>query len=291
MVGFQVLAHTRDIVGESPLYVDEENALYWVDILGCKIHRLSLSDGGLKSLDVPEMIGFIAKAGPRQGIIAGLQSGVYAIDVDNNQNHKLCSLEPDQPGNRINDGKVDASGRLWVGTMPIEGNRDSGAIYCITSDLKVTCVDTGYQISNGLAFSPDNNFVYIADSPKRLVYRLAVHDDGTTSQKQVWINFKPEWGVPDGMTVDQQGCLWIAHWGGACLSRFDPAGVLVQSIPLPASQITSCTFAGKNHERLIVTSARLGDVDEALAGALFEVATDVRGFAPTPFSFATFKFN
>ena len=280
---WRVVAQTRDQVGEGPLWMAAQDALYWVDVLDPAINRLSLADGALQRWPTPEPVGFIV---PRRtgGFVVGLKSGAYALQLEPFVLQPLGGPEPHLPENRLNDGKVDAKGRLWAGTMPMDGASATGALYRLDPDLAWRTQDSGYQVTNGPAFSQAQDRLYHADSPRRVVYRFDLDEAGRLSGKAPFIRFPEDWGSPDGMTVDARGGLWVAHWGGGRLSRFDPDGALDRTIALPASQITSCAFAGPRLDRLFVTSARLGQDHEPLAGALFEVEAGVCGLPPGAFA-------
>jgi sugar lactone lactonase YvrE len=148
----------------------------------------------------------------------------------------------------------------------------------------VTAYDSGYLVTNGPAFGPGNDCLYHSDTGLGVVYRFDMGADGTIANRTELLKFPREWGYPDGMTVDIEGCLWIAHWGGGRVSRFTSAGELDRAIHLPASQITSCTFAGRELDRLFVTSAAVDRTDEPMAGMLFEIDPEVCGLPPNLFA-------
>jgi sugar lactone lactonase YvrE len=147
----------------------------------------------------------------------------------------------------------------------------------LDTDLTWREVDTGYHIANGPTFSPDHKTLYHADSAQRVVYAYDIDDTGALRDKRLFVRFQDDWGYPDGMTTDAEGGVWVAAWDGGRIIRFAPDGRLDRAIALPASQITSCAFAGPNLDRLFVTSAAMGREDEALAGSLFEVDAGVSG--------------
>ncbi len=266
----------RDILGEGPLWSARENALYWVDILGQRLNRLSLADDRVKSWDMPEPIGWVIERERAPGFIAGFRSGIAYLSLDPLRITPLASPEPDRPGNRFNDAKADAVGRIWAGTMPMDGALPTGALYRLDPDGAISRVDDGYTIANGPAISPDGHWLYHTDTKLRTVFRYALRDDASLGPRGTFIRFENGWGFPDGMTFDAEGGLWIAHWGTGCVGRFDGLGKRERVIALPASQITSCAFAGSDLDRLFVTSAALG-VDEPAGGALFEVDPGCRG--------------
>jgi sugar lactone lactonase YvrE len=277
---WRIDVNAADRVGEGPLWMAEESSLYWVDVLGQAVNRLSLIDGSLQRWPMPEMTGFIIPRRNRRDFIVGLQSGFHILGLEPFRLELLGDPEAQLPDNRLNDAKTDARGRLWAGTMPVDGDTPDGALYRLDSDHRWHMLDTGYCVTNGPAFSPKQDYLYVADSPQKLVYRFELDDAGNLHNKLTFISFPDDWGVPDGMTIDATGHLWIAHWDGGRVSRFDPDGRLDHATFLPASRITSCAFGGTSLDRLFVTSAREGREAEPLAGALFEIETSARGILP-----------
>ena len=278
---FEIIARSqRDQLGEGPLWSQREHALFWVDILGRQVHRLSLRDRRVSSWTMPENIGWLIEREHQQGFIAGFASGFFELGLEPLRTSLLCRPPLHPSSNRLNDAKADHHGRIWAGSMPFDADRPAGALYRLDVAHKVTHVDGGYTVANGPAFSRDGMFLYHTDSHARVVYRFRLHEDGSLSERTVFIEFPAEWGSPDGMTVDSDGGLWVAHWGGGRVSRFDERGKWERSIELPASRITSCAFAGPELDRMFVTSAADGVPDEPHAGCLFEVDPGVRGLAP-----------
>ena len=203
--------------------------------------------------------------------------------------------EADKPENRFNDGKCDCSGRFWAGTMSKKldsGYGDSGpagSVYCLEPDLRISRKIENVTISNGLGWSPDNGTLYYIDSPTKTV---AAYDfdrrNGGISRKRVVVELPDGFvGMPDGMCVDAEGMLWIALWGGAGVTRWDPAtGGLLQKLAVPALNVTSCVFGGTKLDELFITTARLGTDTQAypLAGGLFRVKPGVTGLPPFAFA-------
>lgn len=271
---------TRDALGEGPVWSSRTNALYWVDISGCAVQRLDLTNGTIALWRTPEMIGWVIEREHAPGFIAGFASGFAELELEPFAITHILDPEPERPRNRLNDAKADRRGRIWAGSMPLAADCAEGAFYRFDVDRRATEVDSGYTIANGPAFSADEEHLYHADSARRTIYRFRVHADGALSERIAFITFESGCGVPDGMTVDRDGGLWVAHWGGGRISRFHDDGTFDRSIVLPATQITSCAFAGPDLDRLFVTSASQGVEHEAHGGALFEVETGRRGFAP-----------
>ncbi len=268
----------RAALGEGPVWDARDGCVYFVDIKGRRLHRYRLEDGAQQSWAMDEAICWVIPRAEKPGFIAGFKSGFAELTLDPLAIANFHAPEPERAGNRLNDAKADRFGRIWAGSMDDAETHISGALYRLDPDRACRRIDDGYAVANGPAFSHDGAAFYHTDSGARTVYAFDLGEDGVLSNKRPFIRFEdPAWGAPDGMTMDCEGGLWIAHWGGARVSRFDQRGRLERSIALPASQITSCAFAGANLERLFVTSAAIGREDEPLAGALFEVDPGVRG--------------
>ena len=282
--GYRVIERaTRDRLGEGPAWSARRGALFWVDILAPALRSFDLASGVVSTWDMPEKIGWAIECADDPRFIVGLKSGFARLDLDTMHIQHIGHPEPDRPHNRLNDAKVDRAGRIWAGTMDDREVEAVGALYCLGPDLTWTRHDDGYGVTNGPAFSPDGITVYHTDSLDRTVFAFDL-TDGALLNKRVFLRFEDSWGYPDGMCTDAAGGVWIAHWGGGRVSRFSPDGRLDRSIALPASQVTSCTFAGAGLDRLFVTSAAVGVEDEPLAGALFEVESGAHGLAPTLFA-------
>ena len=283
----QCIADVQAVLGEGPVWVAAQRAIYWVDIKGSKIFRLRES-GEIDEWPTPFRVGFIA---PREsgGLIAGTDRGLATIDLEADRFELFANPEDDRPGNRFNDGKVDRQGRLWAGTMDDRERQASGALYRIDPDLGCTRIDDGYRVTNGPAFDPSGRRMYVTDSALQTIYLFDVSDDGEASGKRIFAQFGDGDGYPDGMTVDSNGNLWVAFWDGWCLRKISPGGVILEKIEMPVQRPTSCVFAGPNLDRLYVTSARRGIDANALemqpcAGGLFLVETGARGIADVPFA-------
>lgn len=278
---FEIVARSqRDQLGEGPLWSQRQQALFWVDILGRQVHRLSWRSRQVSSWTMPENIGWLIERENAPGFIAGFASGFFELTLEPMHVGLLCRPPSHPASNRLNDAKADRDGRIWAGSMPFAADRPAGVLYRLDVAHKVTQMDAGYTVANGPALSPDGMFLYHTDSHAGVIYRFRLQDDGSLSERNVFMEFPGEWGSPDGMTFDSEGGLWVAHWGGSRVSRFDEQGKLERSIQLPASQITSCTFAGPELDRMFITSAADGVPNEPHAGCLFEVDPGVRGLPP-----------
>ena len=273
------------LLGEGPVWVDGEQALYWVDIHASRIHRYDPDTGTCKSFETPFRVGSVA---PRAqgGFVAGTERGFILLDETLSSFEVIANPEPELPGNRFNDGKVDPLGRFWAGTMDDAEAVSTGALYRLDPTLEWSRQDAGYRVPNGPAFSPDGRCLYHTDSAARTVYRFDLASDGELRGKRVFVQFRAEHGHPDGMTADRHGNLFIAFWDGWCIRQVSPAGEVIRAIELPVQRPTSCTFGGERHDILFVTSARVGLdefelEDQPDAGSLFSV-TGAGSGVPTP---------
>lgn len=273
-------------LGEGPLWAADENAVYWVDIFKKNVHRLSLADGAKSTWTFDIEVTSLAQRA-QGGFVCTLRDGYAFLDLQSGELEPIVMLEADKPGNRFNDGKVDENGRFWAGTMHEACELESGALYRLDGDLSWQKMDDGYIIDNGPTFSVDGKILYHTDSDKGVIYAFDLAEDGSISKKREFLRFNKEVdGSPDGMTVDSENCLWVCHFGGHRITRFSPEGEVLQEIPMPVPNITSCTFAGPYLDTLYITTARI-NIDEAdldkypLAGSLFSCKPGVKGL-PTP---------
>jgi sugar lactone lactonase YvrE len=272
-----------DRLGEGPLWVPDQNALFWVDVTGKRLNRLALADAAVTGWDMPEMIGWVIERRQRPGFIAGLQGGIAELRLDPLRITPLVAPEPSLPLNRLNDAKADARGRIFAGTMPIACDAPTGSLYRFDPDGSLTLVDSDYTVTNGPAISPDGAWLFHTDSVARQIYRFEILADGSLGPRSLFRQFGRGEGHPDGMTFDTDGGLWVACWGAGCIVRLTPDGEIDTRIAVPASQASSVAFAGAGLDRMFVTSSADG-VDEPHGGALFEVTTGRTGFVPLRFA-------
>ena len=285
--GAECVADVGAILGEGPVWVERDQALYWVDIKGRKVFRLDES-GQREDWDTPFKICSLA---PRRaaGFVAGTERGFARVDLEAGIFEPFADPEPDLPGNRFNDGKPDRQGRFWAGTMDDSEHAASGTLYRLDHDLSWVSVDGGYRVTNGPAFSVSGERMYHNDSGRQLTYVFDLDSSGRATNRRVFAQFKEGQGYPDGMTVDAEDCLWIAFWDGWCLRRFAPDGQCLAVIGLPVQRPTSCAFGGPRLDRLYVTSASVGLSAEQrskqpFAGGLFMLDTGYVGLADQPFA-------
>lgn len=267
------------VLGEGPVWDERSQRLYWVDIESGTVHRCAADGADAVVWRVGQKIGCIALRQNRPGLIGGLQSAVATLTLDPLSIEPIAMPENTGADNRCNDGKCDGVGRFWIGTCDQTGRRASGYLYRVGADHTVAQVAGPFICTNGPEFSPDGRTLYCVDTYGRRILAFNVDEQGALSGERAFIRFvDPAWGYPDGLTCDSIGCLWVAHWGGSRVSRFAADGEFVESIQLPVSQPTSCTFGGVEFKTLFITSASLGLArSEAEAGAVFAVDVDVGG--------------
>lgn len=262
---------------ESPVWDSKTNTISWVDIVNGTIFQYDPSTGKCDTLQTGQQVGAIAirKSG---GYIAALQNGFAEVNIESGALKFITDPESHLPGNRFNDGKCDPAGRFWAGTMSVAGEVNCASLYVLDSDLTVETKITGVSCSNGMAWSIDHSTFFFIDSPTRQV--VAYDYDivtGNISNERVAISIPIEDGMPDGMTIDSEGMLWIAIWGGGQVKRWNPiTGKFISKFTLPCTNITSCTFGGENLTDLYVTTARMGLSGiqlktQSLAGSLFVI--------------------
>ena len=282
----QCVAGVGAVLGEGPVWVARDEALYWVDIKGSKIFRLG-SNGEVSQWDTPFQVASLA---PRRdgGFIAGTKRGFAEIDLATMRFEPFAHPEAERPGNRFNDGKLDRAGRFWAGTMDDGEQAESGALYCLATDRSWARADDGYRVTNGPAFNRRGDRMYHNDSARQRTYVFDLDGNGAATNRREFARYGDGDGYPDGMTVDADDCLWIAFWDGWCVRRFSPSGEQIAEIAVPVQKPTSCAFGGGDLDRLYVTSASIGlsaaERDEQpCAGGLFMLDTGCVGIADEPF--------
>lgn len=280
---------TKADLGEGPCWDPRAGVLVWVDITVGLVHRFDPATGRDEAFDVGRLVG--AAVPTTAGRVAFAASdGFSLLDPATGRVEQIAEVEADDPQTRMNDGKCDPAGRFWAGTMDIEGGRPLGSLYRLDADHRVARVLTGVTISNGLGWSPDGRTMYYIDSVTHGVDALDVEPaTGSVSNRRRLVGFPIEWGLPDGMTVDEEGFLWVAFWDGAAIRRVAPDGRIATVVGFPVSRVTSCAFAGTDLTDLYVTSARNGLSDAKLrnephAGGIFHLRPGVRGLPHHPFA-------
>lgn len=286
----RVIAQTDDLLGEAPLWHPLDGCLYWLDLAGTRLHRIN-GHGGIttRRIDRPAPLGAIV-AGPAVGcLVLCALDGLSLYDWSSDTLSPLCHPEASRNAIGYNDAKVDRSGRLWIGTSDLAEQEPRGALWCWTPGAAPVLADAGFTVVNGPAFSPDGGTLYLSDSVGRrvLAYDVAPGESVLTNRR-VFATMAVDEGYPDGLTVDAEGGLWVAHWDGWRITRFSPEGERTLVVPMPVPRITSLAFGGEGLATLFATSARLELAEPLLSaaplsGALFAVDAGVPGAAERAF--------
>ena len=284
----EVILEAHAAVAEGPIWDDRTQRLIWVDIMNNAVHRFDPLTGENISLDVGQPVG---TAGLREngGLVLALRDGFALLDPDFANLRLVAAVESDISTNRMNDGKADPAGRFFAGTMAFHPSVPAGALYRLDPDYRVTRVVDGIMLSNGLDWSPDNRTMYYIDSITQQVDAFDFDvQSGSLSNRRRVISIPKDVGLPDGMTVDGEGYLWVALHGSGTVRRFTPDGQLDRIVRLPVSHVTCPAFGGPNYMDLYMTSMTYGLKDairnEPLAGSLFRCRPGVRGRPPFRFA-------
>lgn len=265
------------LLGEGPVWDFRKKTICWVDILNGLIHEYNPANHLHQTVSVNQMLGAIAVC--KNGyFIAAMKNGFGFINRNSGEVSMISNPEPDLPGNRFNDGKCCPGGRFWAGTMSHTDEPEKGSFYLLDKNLSVTKKMQRVSISNGMTWSLDHSVFYYIDTP---TFTVAAYDfdvvNAKITNKRIAIHIPDSEGSPDGMTIDSEGMLWIAHWDGWQITRWNPlSGKKLMSIHFPIARVTSCCFGGENFQDLYITSARTGLTpaqlhDQPLAGSLFVI--------------------
>ena len=258
-------------LGEGPVWSARDQGLWFVDIKGCEIHRFDPDGGETRTWPAPSNPGFIAPTAGGRWMV-GLKTGLHRFDPSDGAFELFAPVEPDAPENRLNDGCVDRSGRLWFGSMHDPETSPTGALYRLGADGVPGVQDTGYVITNGPAFSPDGRTLYHTDTLDRVIYAFDLESSGALGARRVFAEI--ETGYPDGPAVDAEGCVWTGLFGGWGLNRYAPDGSLIEHVAFPVANVTKLAFGGDDLRTVYATTAWKGlsaaeRRDQPLAGGLF----------------------
>jgi len=276
------ILHAQAALGEGALWNPEARQLYWVDIEGRAFHIFD--PGTRRDVAFPtEARGGTLVAPPAGDVLLALQTGIHQLNITTGQLTLLVNPLT-EPSLRFNDGKCDPAGRFWVGTFDLEQKSRAGTLYRLDPDGRLHVMIRGITNSNGLAWSPDRRTMYYIDTPTLAVQAFDYDNaTGSIANPRVVVRVPKHAGFPDGMTIDAEGKLWVALWGGGTVRRYDPqTGALLQAIEVPAPFTSSCAFGGPDLKTLYITTARGGLTPEQLeqfplSGDVFAVEPGVRG--------------
>lgn len=271
-------------LGEGPYWHSGRKSFFWVDIENGKLFEHNLKTEETKTRSFPNRLAVVLE--DKEGnLILGLDRKLARFDLETEELTWLCEVESEFPLHRFNDGKVDSNGRVWIGTLSTLFTEGAGSLYCIEQDLKPQKKLTNLTISNGMAWTEDNQTFYFIDTPTRQIKAFQFDlVSGEIEFERIAVEIPEELGFPDGMCIDQEGMLWVAHYGGSGVYRWNPnSGELLDKIELPVPHVTSCCFGGENLDMLLITTAQenLSDIQLKkfpMSGDVFLVKTNMRGF-------------
>lgn len=274
----EVLVDVKTTLGEGPLWDVEQERLYWIDSFDGRVFRATVDGREVRAWDVPQKIGSMALRKDGQGAIVSLQRGFHALDFTSGEVTPIHDPEPDQPSNRLNDGKVDKRGRFVAGSMDTQEEGANGALYSLSTDFKVTRLDTRIVCSNGPCWSPDGKTFYFQDTWSGEIWAYDYDlDTGAATNRRVFAKVDTsKGGAADGSTVDAEGFLWNALVYDGRLVRYAPDGSVDRIIDMPVKKVTSVMFGGPNLDILFVTSMAKPPLprfpgDGVLRGSLFAI--------------------
>ena len=283
----ELVLDARAMLGEGPVWDADAGLLRWVDIIGRRVHALDPATGQDESFATPSPVGAIAlrKGG---GLLLALEDGFWL--EHNGRLKRLTGVEEHDHTLLMNDGKCDRNGRFWAGTVAYDEHQGAGTLYRLDPDGTVTPMVRSLTMSNGIAWNGDDTLMYYIDSE---THRIDVFDydpdHGQITRRRPFAVLPNGPGVPDGMTIDAEDCLWVAVWGASSVVRYRPNGTIAEVVRLPVSQVTSCTFGGRGLDELFITSARVDlsvDAlhDEPLAGGIFRCRPGISGLRSAQFA-------
>jgi sugar lactone lactonase YvrE len=273
----------HSLLGEGAFWNYKSQELYWIDIDGKKLHIYDPDTKTNRSFPTPTRIGTVVPQTDTTAVIA-LEDGIYIINTENGNIVVLSDIEKEMTINRFNDGKCDPNGNLWVGSMHLEQMAPLGSVYKISATGETIKMIDSVTISNGIVWTKDATTMYYIDTPTQNIRAFDFDTDTSTiSNERTAVSISEALGFPDGMAIDEEDMLWVGLWNGNAVGRFDPkTGELVSRIEVPAHNITSCAFGGKNLDRLYITTASVDMTEEEkanypLAGSLFVADPGVKG--------------
>ncbi|MCX4761716.1 SMP-30/gluconolactonase/LRE family protein [Streptomyces sp. NBC_01275] len=275
---YEVAVRAEATLGEGPTWDAATGRLLWLDILGARLHGYDPSSGRRTVRVTDQHVG-AAKPRVGGGLVLNLRDGVGLLDPDDG--FRWLRHEP-VPGRRANDAAVAPDGSLWAGTMRYDEAPGGGTLSRLTGDGSAEVILDDVAVSNGTGWSPDHSLMYYIDSPTRRVDVFDYDAQGRVSGRRPLVEIEDGAGFPDGLTVDADGCVWVALWDGGAVRRYTPAGELDRVISLPTPRVTACAFGGPDLTDLYVTTARVGlTAPHPVAGSLLVVPNAGKGL-PQP---------
>lgn len=268
-------------LGESPMWDENEGVLWWIDIYKPTLNRFDPESGRNEEIVLDQNIHAIAVR-REGGIVGSFEHGIGFLDPASARVTTVTNPIGEVEA-KFNDGKCDQSGRFWTGSMSNDWVTPVGCLYRFDADGSVRTMDSGFNLSNGMGWSLDNTTMYFTDFGQSTIFAYDYDaETGGIDNRRPFVEIPEDEGRPDGMTVDADGCLWVALWDGWAVARFDPSGKRIETIPMPCMRPTSCMYGGADLSTMYVTSATMmlteeQLADQPLAGALFAIDTGCRG--------------
>ena len=268
-------------LGEGSIWDSREKCLWWVDITAGRVLRFDPVSGENLTCEVGQMVGTVVTR-ENGGLLLGVEKGIATLDFESGRLDLVSQPEADKPTNRFNDGKCDPAGRFWAGTLSLTGETKAGSLYVYDASGRVRRMVDNVTTSNGITWSHDRSTMYYIDTRTREVWAYDYDlETGDIVNRRTIIEVSPDLGSPDGMTIDGEGMLWVAHWGGWAVNRWDPGtGLRLDSVKVSAECVTSCAFGGDDLKTLYITTAGGGEggkPDQPDAGHLFAWDSPIPG--------------
>ncbi|MBY4602323.1 SMP-30/gluconolactonase/LRE family protein [Bacillus sp. SPARC3] len=283
-------ADTRAVIGEGPLWDEENGRLYWVDILGSELHIFDPEEKINRSVKFKSFVTALAKY-TKDKLIMTMKDGFYLYHLQDDSLEKIKQPKDMDESLRFNDAKCDPYGRLWAGTMSMEGEQKQGSLYRLDPDGRLIKMKDQVSTSNGLDWDRERNLMYYIDTPTQEIVRYSYNpESGDVSNPEPVYRFEQSEGLPDGMTIDQNGMLWVALFGGSRVVQIDPFKKKeIDSISVPAKYVTCCAFGGRDLKTLYITTAtekmtEKERYEQPHAGGLFSAKLETGGYQPVPFA-------
>tara|TARA_B100000965_G_C19474490_1_gene705578 strand:- start:104 stop:988 length:885 start_codon:yes stop_codon:yes gene_type:complete len=282
----ELLYESKNILGEGITYCSITNNLYWLDINNkSKLFKLNLSSNKKEVFELPEIVTATSIKSDNELILAS-NNGLNLFDFSNKKFQRVLNIEDQLTSTRSNDGGSDAFGRFWLGTMQNNFDKDGndvpikdniGKLYKVDIDKTISIVEEGLAIPNTFVWSPDNSIFYFTDTLSGSIFNYDFNlEQGELTNKKKFASY--DRGLPDGSTIDTDGCIWNCRWGGSCIVRFTPNGKVDHVIEMPVQNITNCIFGGKDMKTLFITTAsNIGKNQNDLDGNLFAISLNYQG--------------
>lgn len=279
----ELVIDSKSELGEGAIWNHKTGELMWVNIKGKILNFYNPRTGNNKEMFTGQMIGTVVPT--ELGVVlVALKNGIYEFNPDTGSKKLLVNPEEHLSNNRFNDGKCDPAGRFWAGTMSTFGENNMGTLYRYDADSTIHPMIENVSISNGIVWSYDKTKMYYIDTPTQKVMGYDYNNaTGEITNAKVAVEVPTEMGHPDGMTIDAEGNIWVALWGGFAVGCWNPeSGELVKTVEVPAKNVTSCAFGDTDLGTLYITTAREGNTEEELAkypysGGVFKTRPGAKG--------------